>query len=127
MRVGIAGAGMIVPTFLDAAALVDEMEIYAVFARREEVRKEFCERYRIPVGYDSYDKLLADSKVDVVYVALPNNLHFSFTKEALKAGKHVILEKPFMRKQRRLQNWHGKRSCIFLRLLPINTIPIMTK
>ena len=95
MRVGIAGAGMIVPTFLDAAALVDEMEIYAVFARREEVRKEFCEWYRIPVGYDSYDKLLADSKVDVVYVALPNNLHFSFTKEALKAGKHVILEKPF--------------------------------
>ena len=42
MRVGIAGAGMIVPTFLDAAALVKEMEIYAVFARREEVRKEFC-------------------------------------------------------------------------------------
>lgn len=95
MRVGIAGAGMIVPTFLDAAALVEEMEIYAVFARKEEVRKEFCEKYHIPTGYDSYDKLLADSKVDVVYVALPNNLHFSFAKEALLAGKHVILEKPF--------------------------------
>lgn len=95
MRVGIAGAGMIVPTFLDAAALVEEMEIYAIFARKEEVRKEFCEKYHIPAGYDSYDKLLADSKVDVVYVALPNNLHFSFAKEALLAGKHVILEKPF--------------------------------
>lgn len=95
MRVGIAGAGMIVPTFLDAAALVEEMEIYALFARKEEVRKEFCEKYNIPTGYDSYDKLLADSKVDVVYVALPNNLHFSFAKEALLAGKHVILEKPF--------------------------------
>lgn len=95
MRVGIAGAGMIVPTFLDAAALVEQMEIYAVFARREEVRKEFCEKYQIPVGYDSYEKLLGDPKVDVVYVALPNNLHFSFAKEALKAGKHVILEKPF--------------------------------
>lgn len=95
MRVGIAGAGMIVPTFLSAAALVEQMEIYAVFARREEVRKEFCEKYQIPVGYDSYEKLLGDPKVDVVYVALPNNLHFSFAKEALKAGKHVILEKPF--------------------------------
>ena len=95
MRVGIAGAGMIVPTFLDAAALVKEMEIYAVFARREEVRKEFCSKYQIPVGYASYEELLADSKVDVVYVALPNNLHFSFAKEALLAGKHVILEKPF--------------------------------
>ncbi|GFI08084.1 scyllo-inositol 2-dehydrogenase (NADP(+)) IolU [Lachnospiraceae bacterium] len=95
MRVGIAGAGMIVPTFLDAAALVKEMEIYAVFARKEEVRKEFCSKYQIPVGYASYEELLADSKVDVVYVALPNNLHFSFAKEALLAGKHVILEKPF--------------------------------
>lgn len=95
MRVGIAGAGMIVPTFLDAAALVKEMEIYAIFARKEEVRKEFCGKYQIPVGYDSYEKLLADSRVDVIYVALPNNLHFSFAKEALLAGKHVILEKPF--------------------------------
>lgn len=95
MRVGIAGAGMIVPTFLEAAALVKEMEIYAIFARKEEVRKEFCGKYQIPVGYDSYEKLLADSRVDVIYVALPNNLHFSFAKEALLAGKHVILEKPF--------------------------------
>ena len=94
MRVGIAGAGMIVPTFLDAAALVKEMEIYAIFARKEEVRKEFCGKYQIPVGYDSYEKLLSDSRVDVIYVALPNNLHFSFAKEALLAGKHVILEKP---------------------------------
>ncbi len=93
MRVGIAGAGMIVPTFLDAA--VKEMEIYAIFARKEEVRKEFCGKYQIPVGYDSYEKLLSDSRVDVIYVALPNNLHFSFAKEALLAGKHVILEKPF--------------------------------
>lgn len=95
MRIGIAGAGMIVPTFLSAAALVKEMEIYAIFARKEEVRKEFCEKYQIPAGYDAYEKMLADPKVDVVYVALPNNLHFSFAREALQAGKHVILEKPF--------------------------------
>ena len=48
MRVGIAGAGMIVPGFLSAAALVEQMEIYAVFARREEVRKELCEKYQKP-------------------------------------------------------------------------------
>ena len=50
------------------------MEIYAIFARKEEVRKEFCGKYQIPVGYDSYEKLLSDSRVDVIYVALPNNL-----------------------------------------------------
>ena len=40
MKIGIAGAGMIVPTFLDAAALVENMEIHALYARKEEVRRE---------------------------------------------------------------------------------------
>lgn len=95
MKVGVAGAGLIVPTFLDAAALVDRMEIYGIFARREEVRREFCEKYQIPIGYDTYEKMLADPEVDVIYIALPNTLHFSFVKKALEAGKHVIVEKPF--------------------------------
>jgi predicted dehydrogenase len=95
MKVGIAGAGKIVPTFLDAAALVEGMEIYALYARREEARTEICGKYGIPVAYDTYEKLLADRAVDAVYVALPNTLHFAFARQALEAGKHVILEKPF--------------------------------
>lgn len=94
MRVGVAGAGLIVPSFLAAAALVEEMEVYGLFARRAEVRAEICEKYGIPVGYGSYEKLLADPQIDVVYIALPNTLHFSFAREALAAGKHVILENP---------------------------------
>ena len=95
MKVGIAGSGMIVPTFLDAAALVDTMEIGAMYARNAEKRKELCEKYKIPIAYDSYEKLLADPEIDVIYVALPNLLHYSFARQALEAGKHVILEKPF--------------------------------
>ncbi len=95
MRVGIVGAGMTVPWFLDAAALIPEMEIGALFARKEEKRRELCERYQIPEAYDSYEKLLADASLDVLYLPLPNSLHYSFTKQALEAGKHVILEKPF--------------------------------
>ncbi len=95
MKVGVVGAGMIVPTFLDAAALVKQMDIYAIFARREEVRTEFCEKYQIPVGYDTYEKMLSDPEIDVVYIALPNTLHFSYIRQALEAGKHVIVEKPF--------------------------------
>ena len=79
MKVGVAGSGMIVPTFLDAAALVEEMEIYAIYARNEEKRKELSGKYAIPVEYDEYEKLLADKEVDVIYVALPNVLHHSFS------------------------------------------------
>ena len=95
MRVGITGAGMTVPWFLEAAELIPEMEIGALFARKEEKRKELCGKYHIPAAYDSYEKLLADESLDVLYLPLPNSLHYSFAKQALEAGKHVILEKPF--------------------------------
>ena len=86
---------MTVPWFLEAAELIPEMEIGALFARKEEKRKELCEKYHIPAAYDSYEKLLADESLDVLYLPLPNSLHYSFAKQALEAGKHVILEKPF--------------------------------
>lgn len=95
MQIGIVGAGMTVPWFLEAAKLIPEMEVRALFARKEEKRKEICEKYQVPVAYDSYEKLLADQSIDVLYLPVPNHLHYSFTKQALKAGKHVILEKPF--------------------------------
>lgn len=95
MRVGIVGAGMTVPWFLEAAKLIDEMEIGALFARKEEKRRELCEKYEIPVSYDSYEKLLTDESLEVLYLPLPNHLHYEFAKQALEAGKHVIMEKPF--------------------------------
>ena len=95
MQIGIVGAGMTVPWFLEAAKLIPKMEVRALFARKEEKRKEICEKYQVPVAYDSYEKLLADQSIDVLYLPVPNHLHYSFTRQALEAGKHVILEKPF--------------------------------
>lgn len=95
MKVGIVGAGMTVPWFLEAAAGIPAMEVTALFARNKEKRKELCEKYQIPAAYDSYEKLLADPEIDVLYLPVPNHLHYTFAKQALEAGKHVIQEKPF--------------------------------
>ena len=92
IRVGITGAGMTVPWFLEAAEQIPEMEVGALFARKEEKRRELCEKYQIPASYDSYEKLLADDSLDVLYLPLPNSLHYSFAKQALEAGKHLIME-----------------------------------
>ena len=86
---------MTVPWFLDAAKLIPELEVRALFARKEEKRKEIAEAWDIPVTYDSYEKLLEDKELDVLYLPVPNHLHYSFAKDALNAGKHVIMEKPF--------------------------------
>lgn len=64
-------------------------------ASRDGVRaREAAERLGIAKSYDSYDALLADSEIDAIYNPLPNHLHVHWTLEALRAGKHVLCEKP---------------------------------
>jgi predicted dehydrogenase len=97
MKTAILGAGTIIPDFLEAAGKIGDMEIYAIFGRESSRDKlmEFQKKYGISKIYHDYDALLADKEVEVVYVALPNHLHYLFAKKAVEAKKHVIVEKPF--------------------------------
>ena len=63
MRIGIVGAGMTVPWFLEAAKLIPEMEVWALYVRKEEKRQELCEKYQVPVVMDSdahFDLLIGE-------------------------------------------------------------------
>ena len=96
LRIGILGAAGIAPkALIDPARSNDEIEIVAVAARDRERAAEFAARYGIPTVYDSYEKLLADPDIDVVYNPTPNGLHGVWTSAAVDAGKHVLCEKPF--------------------------------
>jgi predicted dehydrogenase len=55
---------------------------------------EFARKFLIPVAHASYDALLTDPTVDAIYNSLPNSMHHEWTIKALKAGKHVLCEKP---------------------------------
>lgn len=97
MNIGIAGNGMIVPDFLKAAAKVKEIRVQAICGREKSRKKLECiaGQYNIEKVYINYDEMLQNKHIETVYVALPNNLHYKYAKEALIAGKNVILEKPF--------------------------------
>ena len=69
-------------------------ELIAVASRDEKRSKGFAERHHIPHHYGSYDALLADESIDVVYIPLPNHLHREWAVRAMEAGKHVLCEKP---------------------------------
>lgn len=69
-------------------------ELYAIAGRSAEKAKAFQEQYGFEKSYGSYDELLADENVQAVYIPLPNDIHLKWVKAALKAGKHVLCEKP---------------------------------
>ena len=97
MKIGIVGAGNIVVDFLSAADKIDEIVIEAICAtsRSEEKLKKFCEDYKIEKYFCDYKLMLDEESIETIYVAVPNSLHYEFTKMALLKGKNVILEKPF--------------------------------
>jgi predicted dehydrogenase len=96
MRLGIVGSGVIVQEFLTITPYLKDTELTAIYGtKRSEVTiRELMNKYNIKNMFYSYEEFL-NSGIDNVYVALPNNLHFQFAKEALEAGKNVIIEKPF--------------------------------
>ena len=95
INVGIIGSGFIVPVFIEAVKLAKGYHIRAISGRNEERIKELREKYNIDYCSTSNDDLYNDPKIDAVYVALPNGMHYAVGKKALLSDKHVIMEKPF--------------------------------
>lgn len=69
--------------------------LLAVASRTQSSADAYAREWRIPRAHGSYEALLADPEIDVIYNPLPNHLHAEWTIKALRAGKHVLCEKPF--------------------------------
>lgn len=95
MNLGIVGAGMIVKDFLSFTHELPEIKLEAIVARNIENLKNLQNIYNIKEIFTDLDECLSSPSIDTIYVAVPNNLHFSVAKKALEAGKNVICEKPF--------------------------------
>ena len=95
MRFGVLGAARIVPKALtQPAEQLDCAEVVAIAARDPARAREFAAAYRIPQVFSSYEQIIAAPDIEAVYIPLPNSLHCQWTKHALRAGKHVLCEKP---------------------------------
>jgi predicted dehydrogenase len=87
IRIGILGAAGIAPNALiNPARAVDEVEIVAVAARDHDRATAYASENGIPTVYDSYEELLADPDIDLVYNPTPNGLHGKWTIAAVDAG-----------------------------------------
>ncbi len=93
-RWGILATGNIASSMAEALQLIPDAELRAVASRRQSSADAFAARWNVPVAYGTYEALLADPAIDIVYVATPNACHKENVLAALAAGKHVLCEKP---------------------------------
>jgi predicted dehydrogenase len=92
---GILGTGKIARRFMQAAFYVPDAQVVAVGSREQHTADQFGAQFGVPKRYGSYDALIGDPEVEIVYVATPHTLHAENTLAALQASKHVLCEKPF--------------------------------
>ena len=95
MRVGILGAGGIAAVMAETISGIDGVGSYAVASRDKAKADEFAKKWGFERAYGSYEEMLSDEKVDLVYIAVPHSHHRKWTVEALNAGRNVLCEKAF--------------------------------
>jgi predicted dehydrogenase len=92
---GILGTGAIAGQFAAQLVRCGNARLHAVASRNSERARAIASAWGAKVGYGSYEALVADREVDIVYVATPASMHRDHCLIALKAGKPVLCEKPF--------------------------------
>jgi predicted dehydrogenase len=93
-RWGILSTGGIAQQFTRDLLLTGHT-VAAVGSRTRESAERFAAHFELPAAHASYESLVADPTVDIVYVATPHPFHYPNAMLALEAGKHVLVEKPF--------------------------------
>ena len=95
IKFGILATGNIANSMAKAVQDLDDVECYAAASRSFERAKDFADKWGFENAYGSYEELVEDSEVDLIYVASPHSHHYSHAKLCLEHGKHVLLEKAF--------------------------------
>lgn len=95
MKIGILGAGRIAATLAETMNKMSEVECYGVASRDLEKAKIFARDHGFQHAFGSYEGMLADEEIELIYIATPHSHHYQHIKMCLDAGKHVLCEKSF--------------------------------
>ena len=93
-RWGILGAGRIAEKFCTALNFVEGSELYAVASRDKERAKAYADKFKATKWYDSYDDLIRDENIDIIYIATPNVFHHGLAMACMQQGTAVLCENP---------------------------------
>ena len=88
-RIGIMGTGKIAKIMAGTIKKMKNVKCYGVASRSEERAREFANEYGIKIAYTSYEEMVLDSKIDLIYIATPNSEHYANMKLCIENGKNV--------------------------------------
>lgn len=91
---GIIGLGNIAHQFAKDLRLIETAELAGVASRNLEKSQQFAAQYNCQKAYSSYEAIINDADIDILYIATPHSSHASLTIQALQNNKHVLCEKP---------------------------------
>ena len=94
LRWGLLSTANINKALMDPLRTSRRNSLLAVASREKSVADGYAQKNKIPRAYGSYEDLMNDPDIDVIYNSLPNHLHAAWTVKAVEAGKHVLCEKP---------------------------------
>ena len=95
MKIGILGAGNIAGILAKTMAQMPEAECYAIAARSLDRAEDFRNKYGFQKAYGSYEEMLQDEQVELVYIATPHSHHYEHMKLCISYGKPILCEKAF--------------------------------
>jgi len=126
---GILGTGGIARQFTQDLMLAGHA-VTAVGSRTRESAERFATLFELPAAHASYEALVADPSVDLVYVATPHPFHYPNARLALEAGKHVLVEKPFTlnaAQAQRLVTYAADKGLLVLEAMWTRWLPHMAR
>lgn len=93
INIGIIGAGVVAERIINASKIHPRGNIKGIYDTNAERLKQITEKYDL-LGTNSYEELLIDKDIDIIYLAVPPKYHYPIALDILKSGKHFICEKP---------------------------------
>lgn len=95
LHYGILSTSSITPRFIAACHDSKDNQVVALASRDLPKAQEKAALWQVPKAYGSYEELMQDPDIDIIYISMINSLHYQYARMALETGHHVLCEKPF--------------------------------
>lgn len=126
VRLGILGAGNIAHRFMKGVVAVKDIRVDCIYARKVEKAEAFAKQYAVKCYTDNFQQFLNHENLDAVYIATPNFLHYEHVMAALRAGLHVMVEKPAfidVRQAKEALTYAKKHQLILMEAMKVCYLP----